>query len=74
VRFEKRLREAGVAEARIEALICPIGLPGIESKEPAIIAAATVAQLLVLDEKLKADIDRAHHHRDSGDVEQGARA
>jgi xanthine dehydrogenase accessory factor len=29
VRFEKRLREAGVDEARIAGLICPIGLPGI---------------------------------------------
>jgi len=73
-RFEKRLREAGVAEARIEGLICPIGVPGLRSKEPAVIAAATAAQLLVLDEKLKADIDRTPHHRDSGDLEQGARA
>jgi len=73
-RFEKRLREAGVAEDRIASLICPIGLPGIHSKEPAVIAAATAAQLLVLDEKLNADIDRTQHHRDSGDLEQGARA
>jgi xanthine dehydrogenase accessory factor len=73
-RFEKRLREAGVAEDRIAGLICPIGVPGIDSKEPAVIAAATAAQLLVLDEKLKADIDRTQHHRDSGDLEQGARA
>jgi xanthine dehydrogenase accessory factor len=73
-RFEKRLREASVAEDRIASLICPIGLPDIESKEPAVIAAATAAQLLVLDEKLKADIDRTHHHRDSADLEQGARA
>ena len=53
-RFERRLREGGVEEARIAGLMCPIGLAGIESKEPAIIAAATAAQLLVLDEKLKA--------------------
>ncbi len=52
-RFEKRLREAGVAAARIEALICPIGISGIKSKEPAMIAAATAAQILVLDEALK---------------------
>ena len=73
-RFEKRLREAGVAEDRIQGLICPIGVSGIESKEPAVIAAATAAQLLVLDEKLKADIDRTHDHRNSGDLELGARA
>ena len=53
-RFVKRLREAHVAEPRIEGLICPIGVPGIRSKEPAMIAAATVAQLLVLDEGLRA--------------------
>lgn len=73
-RFEKRLREAGVAEDRIASLICPMGVPGVHSKEPAVIAAATAAQLLVLDEKLKADIDRTPHHRDFGDLEQGARA
>jgi xanthine dehydrogenase accessory factor len=73
-RFERRLRDAGVMEERIESLICPIGLPGIRSKEPAVIAAATAAQLLVLDEKLKADIDRTPHHRDSGDLKLGARA
>ncbi len=53
-RFVKRLREAHVAEARIEGLICPIGVSGIRSKEPAMIAAATVAQLLGLDEGLRA--------------------
>lgn len=73
-RFEKRLLEAGVAEDRIASLICPIGVPGIASKEPAAIAAATAAQVLVLDEKLKADIDRTPHHRDSGDMERGAQA
>ncbi|MGP9821204.1 xanthine dehydrogenase accessory protein XdhC [Salinarimonas sp. NSM] len=45
-RFEKRFREIGLAEARIADLVCPIGLPGIRAKEPAIIAAATAAQLL----------------------------
>jgi xanthine dehydrogenase accessory factor len=73
-RFEKRLREAGVEEERIATLICPIGMPGIVSKEPAVIAAATAAQLLVLDEKRKADIDRTPERRDFGDLEQGARA
>jgi xanthine dehydrogenase accessory factor len=53
-RFEKRLAEVGIAPARIASLICPIGLPGLKSKEPAIIAAATAAQLIVLDESLRA--------------------
>lgn len=50
-RFEKRLREAGVAEDRIAALICPIGIEGIASKDPAMIALATAAQIVMLDEK-----------------------
>lgn len=53
-RFVKRLREANVAPARIEGLICPIGVAGIRSKEPAMIAAATAAQLILLDESLRA--------------------
>ncbi|WP_372421896.1 xanthine dehydrogenase accessory protein XdhC [Salinarimonas chemoclinalis] len=50
-RFEKRFREIGLSEARIAALACPIGLPGIRGKEPAIIAAATAAQLLQARER-----------------------
>jgi xanthine dehydrogenase accessory factor len=56
-RFEKRLREAGVSEARIENLICPIGVTGISSKHPAAIAAAVVAQILQLDAALSAQSD-----------------
>ena len=53
-RFEKRLREAGVDEARVAAMICPIGIGGIRSKHPAAIAVATAAQLITLDEALSA--------------------
>ena len=53
-RFARRLREAGVAEARIAALVCPIGLPAIRSKHPAAIAAGVAAQLLEHDEALAA--------------------
>lgn len=49
-RFESRLRAAGVDEARVATLICPIGIPGIASKHPAAIAASTAAQILMLDE------------------------
>jgi xanthine dehydrogenase accessory factor len=45
-RFEHRLQERGVAEATIARVTCPIGLPGIEGKEPEVIALAVVAQLL----------------------------
>ncbi len=44
--FEHRLRERGVDEAAIARMVCPIGLPGIAGKQPAVIAVAVVAQLL----------------------------
>jgi xanthine dehydrogenase accessory factor len=52
-RFVKRLQQAGIAQGRIDQLICPIGLPGIASKHPAAIAAGVAAQLLMLDEALR---------------------
>ena len=53
-RFAKRLREAGVPEERIATLVCPIGVRGIGGKAPAVIAAATAAELLQRDELLRA--------------------
>ena len=50
-RFERRLRELGLADLKIASLICPIGLPGISGKEPAVIAASVVGQLLALAEE-----------------------
>ena len=44
-RFLSRFRQDGIDADR---LVCPIGLPGIEGKEPEVIAAATAAQLLTL--------------------------
>jgi xanthine dehydrogenase accessory factor len=44
--FEHRLRERGIGQARIDAMVCPIGLPGITGKQPAVIAASVAAQLL----------------------------
>ena len=44
-RFLSRLEKDGVDAAR---LTCPIGIPGIPGKEPAVIAIATLAQLLSL--------------------------
>jgi len=52
-RFLSRLRQAGVPDAGFAAFKCPIGVAGITSKEPAIIAAATVAELLERDEMLR---------------------
>jgi xanthine dehydrogenase accessory factor len=46
-RFTSQLKAAGFAEARIAKLVCPIGAPGIAGKEPAVIAVAVAAQLLM---------------------------
>jgi xanthine dehydrogenase accessory factor len=45
-RFLSRLAADGVDAAR---LTCPIGLPGINGREPEVIAIATLAQLLLLE-------------------------
>lgn len=47
-RFQSRLLQRGVTQAELKAVTCPIGLPGIKGKEPAVIAASVVAQLLSL--------------------------
>lgn len=44
--FERRLLDRGVAAERLPQLICPIGVAGISSKEPAAIAIGVAAQLL----------------------------
>ena len=45
-RFRSRLRATGLSETRISQLTCPIGVEGIDSKLPAVIAVAVAAQLL----------------------------
>ena len=45
-RFQSRLRQAGLGRGEIERMVCPIGIPGIGSKEPSAIAASVVADLL----------------------------
>ena len=47
-RFVSQLRAAGLPEGAIAKLVCPIGVPGIEGKEPAVIAASVAAQLLLV--------------------------
>ena len=44
--FKRRLAERGFSEAEMEQVTCPIGVPGIEGKEPEVIAVAVAAQLL----------------------------
>ncbi|QBH18283.1 xanthine dehydrogenase accessory protein XdhC [Alcaligenes faecalis] len=44
--FERRLQQRGMPESRIQDLVCPIGMPGINGKAPSIIAVAVAAELL----------------------------
>lgn len=46
--FEHRLQARGHAPELIARIACPIGLPGIVGKEPAVIAVSVVGQLLQL--------------------------
>ena len=45
-RFLGQMRAAGISEAALAKLVCPIGVPGVPGKEPAVIAACIAAQLL----------------------------
>ena len=56
--FEARLRARGIDDARLAGMVCPIGLPGIAGKAPAVIAASSVAQLLAVWEAAR---HTAHH-------------
>jgi xanthine dehydrogenase accessory factor len=44
--FKARLRERGFTEAELAHVTCPIGVPGVQGKEPEVIAVAVAAQLL----------------------------
>ena len=44
--FKRRLAERGFSEEECQQVTCPIGVPGIEGKEPEVIAVAVAAQLL----------------------------
>lgn len=45
-RFQRHLTSEGFPPDRLDRLVCPIGIDGISGKEPAVIAASVVAQLL----------------------------
>ncbi len=51
-RFLRQMRDVGLTEAMLARLVCPIGVAGIEGKDPAVIAASTAAQLLMMSERL----------------------
>lgn len=45
-RFAARLRAAGIGEALLARLVCPIGAEGIPGKEPGVIALAAAAEIM----------------------------
>jgi len=47
-RFIHRFEQHGIADAAIARMNCPIGVPGVHGKEPEVIAASVVAQLLAV--------------------------
>jgi xanthine dehydrogenase accessory factor len=49
-RFASFARQVGVTARQLGQLVCPIGIAEIKGKEPAVIAAALAAQLLVVRE------------------------
>ncbi len=49
--FERRMAGRGVPPARFAAMTCPIGVHGIDSKEPAAIAIAVAAEILRVRER-----------------------
>ena len=48
--FERRFREDGIPDARIGRLVCPIGLPALNSKDPNVIAVGVAAQIMSLSD------------------------
>ena len=59
IQFERRLRAAGIAEQRLAGMVCPIGIDGIDGKEPAVLALAVVAQLLQVWQNQRAALQPA---------------
>ena len=51
-RFVNFARQMGIADREIDRLVCPIGIPQIKGKEPAMIAAGLAAQLLIESERV----------------------
>jgi xanthine dehydrogenase accessory factor len=49
--FRHRLEQRGFSSAELERITCPIGIPGITGKQPEVIAASVVAQLLLVASK-----------------------
>ena len=51
-RFASFARQMGLPDGDLDRLVCPIGIAEIKGKEPAVIAAALAAQLLIISEQI----------------------
>lgn len=65
-RFVSQLRQASLDERLIEGMTCPIGIAGVEGKEPAVIAASVVAQILQLPRQVGSRLPVLKGHRRLG--------
>lgn len=61
-RFIHRFEQRGIPGEAIARMTCPIGVPGIEGKEPEVIAASVVAQLLQVSSRQHAEVETPPEH------------
>ncbi|MGE8321061.1 MAG: xanthine dehydrogenase accessory protein XdhC [Comamonas sp.] len=57
--FRHRMQARGFSDAEIDRITCPIGVPGVDGKEPEVIAVAVAAQLLQYRSQLQAALASA---------------
>ena len=60
-KFLHRLQARGLNDRQRAHMSCPIGLPDLKGKAPAVIAVSVVAQLLLLQQALPPHHDALHH-------------
>jgi len=62
-RFHSRLRQSGVSSIALSHLVCPIGLPALYGKDPAVIAASVAADLLIRRQAMQTHLDHGSIER-----------
>ena len=51
-RFRQRLARAGISQDQLARLVCPIGIPGIDGKQPARVALSIAARVAIWQQEL----------------------
>ncbi len=70
-RYERAMRKQGMSDFLLKRLTCPIGVSGIASKKPAVIAVAVAAELLCIRDAAgaaKQDNDRTPNEANDNNV------